>query len=622
MGFNGGQITSSSAASSVKGDSAVGGLVGATAKTSNISKCSASGFVEGQKSVGGLIGANQGGKVVSGQATGEVTGEKMVGGLVGENREGEITQSCATGKIKGDFAGGLVGVNMQGNIMMSFATGQIMGIRGADDGLLGAGGLVGGNIKGRIKSSYATGSVRSDVKGEDAIGGLVGFYSDDSHISVCYSTGAVENGETSGGLVGLNYYTSSITSSFWDVYTSTQQKSYGGTGLPTDKMQTKSTFKEAAWDFDSVWVMPKSGYPQFQWQEGMPSLKDQVQQNKLRAYSGGTGTSDDPFLIGKSADLVLLSKSPGDWNLYFLLANDIDMVGVKNFSPIAPDLSTDDEFQGTLFTGVFDGDGHVISNLTINRPRGTCIGFMGGIGEGCVIRDLGLENVTITGEEVTGGLAAYNKKGEIVSCHVKGSIAGKYVTGGLVGFIHEGTVTSCSFSGKVNSDSFIAGGLIGGTIGGRVQFCSAAGSVKSRQRVGGLMGQNRGCSIASSYATNEVSGRRRVGGLVGENLAGSHVESSYSTGAVTGKEKFGGLIGEDEGEIDSSFWDVDASGQNASAGSGTGLTTAEMQKKATFEEAGWDFETVWVMPDSGYPQLRVLEKKDGKVHKNKPRGAK
>ena len=80
-------------------------------------------------------------------------------------------------------------------------------------------------------------------------------------------------------------------------------------------------------------------------------------------YSGGSGTADDPYQIATYEDLLLLGETPEDYDKHFILTADIDLdpnlPGRKVFdrAVIAPDVNdTDDRFQGTRFTGLFDGD--------------------------------------------------------------------------------------------------------------------------------------------------------------------------------------------------------------------------------------------------------------------------
>ncbi|MBA7701572.1 hypothetical protein ES703_110312 [subsurface metagenome] len=110
-------------------------------------------------------------------------------------------------------------------------------------------------------------------------------------------------------------------------------------------------------------------------------------------------------------------------------------------------------------------------------------------------------------------------------------------------------------------------------------------------------------TITNCYSTGSVSGNFNVGGLVGVNY--STITNCYSTGSVAGNGGVGGLVGVNlEGEITTSFWNIETSGLTTSRG-GTGLPTAEMQTMSTFTDAGWDFTTpVWTIDEGvDYPRL-------------------
>ena len=95
---------------------------------------------------------------------------------------------------------------------------------------------------------YSTGPAR----GSSCVGGLVGDHY--GTVTQCYSTGAVSGtGWDVGGLVGSILGPSVVTGSFWDIQTSGQAKSAGGTGRTTAEMQTAGTFLDAGWDFVNVW---------------------------------------------------------------------------------------------------------------------------------------------------------------------------------------------------------------------------------------------------------------------------------------------------------------------------------------------------------------------------------
>ena len=98
------------------------------------------------------------------------------------------------------------------------------------------------------------------------------------------------------------------------------------------------------------------------------------------AYSGGNGTSDTPFLISTRDDLLQLAANTSDYNKYFKLTTDLDLSDVSlEKALIAWDTDVDVGFQGTPFTGSFDGGNHTISNLTINatNTENWYLGFFG-----------------------------------------------------------------------------------------------------------------------------------------------------------------------------------------------------------------------------------------------------
>lgn len=101
-------------------------------------------------------------------------------------------------------------------------------------------GILGGCYSGTIQNCYCTGS----VSGGWSVGGLVGEGS--VNIEKCYSTAMVTGNNYHGGLIGNG---GSVSASFWDMETSGQTTSAGGTGLTTAEMKTLSTFTDAGWDF-------------------------------------------------------------------------------------------------------------------------------------------------------------------------------------------------------------------------------------------------------------------------------------------------------------------------------------------------------------------------------------
>jgi hypothetical protein len=186
------------------------------------------------------------------------------------------------------------------------------------------------------------------------------------------------------------------------------------------------------------------------------------------------------------------------------------------------------------FAGTFDGHGYEIHDLYINRPDEDRVGLFGETGEECVIKDMGVVNVTVIGGDAVGSLMGTNV----------GTVSNSYSTG----------------------------------------------SVSGVSWVGSLVGANWG-TVSNSYSSGNITGISRVGGLIGANGPGKTVSNSYSTGNVTGDEDIGGLVGYSEGTVSGSFWDIETSGQSTSDG-GTGKNTTEMQDISTFSGAAWDIIAV------------------------------
>ena len=322
------------------------------------------------------------------------------------------------------------------------------------------------------------------------------------------------------------------------------------------------------------------------------------------AYTGGSGTPADPYQISAVADWQELMTTTTGWDKHFILTADLDLQGLT-LNPVGT--------YDLRFTGVFDGNGHIIRNAVIELPDSDDVGLFGCLGSGGELCDLGVEDVNITGGDYVGGLVGYNDWGTLTSCYATGQVTGDRCVGGLLGQTdRRSTLTSCYATGHVTGDVFV-GGLLGRNDYGTLTSCYATGDVTGDRYVGGLVGENWG-TLISCYATGQVTGEwGDVGGLVGYNYGGT-LTSCYAAGDVTGTSDYvGGLVGENAyGLITACFWDRETSGQFTSDG-GEGKTTAQMHDINTFLDAGWDFvgetvngsDDIWRMCIDGvsYPLL-------------------
>ncbi|MFD0961177.1 S-layer homology domain-containing protein [Paenibacillus chungangensis] len=299
------------------------------------------------------------------------------------------------------------------------------------------------------------------------------------------------------------------------------------------------------------------------------------------SYDGGAGTSVDPYRIATGAQLAYLASQVNTGTDYsgkhFKLTADIDLNN-NEWTPIGGKYSATNR----SFTGMFDGDGHVIRNMTITTAETHWVGLFGIVGD-ATIKNLGVEYVQISNPATNGR------------------------TGGLVGYNWGYPVTIIN--------SYTTGSITAGQMGQSIITL----------RVGGLVGYStvNNASVTNSYSTVNVTvngNGGRAGGLVGRTggngLEAVKISNSYATGTVTANgtgNYTGGLVGfQNEGVIDNSYWNSD----KASTGvgyvtdySGTSKTDAEM-KAAAFvtllnQNRGPDAE--WISDsgsvNGGYPTL-------------------
>ena len=193
--------------------------------------------VTGELYVGGLVGHNHDGSLSNCHSTGDITGHTHVGGLVGESG-GVVSNTYSAASVSGSFeVGGLIGQN-HGTVSRSYSTGIVTG----DEYV---GGLVGWNHEGTVSNSYSSGR----VDGVSLVGGLVG--QNRGGVSNCYSTSNVTGYQDVGGMVGRNYQ-GTVSNSFWDIETSGQATSSGGTGENTTQMKNIATFSGVEWNIIAV----------------------------------------------------------------------------------------------------------------------------------------------------------------------------------------------------------------------------------------------------------------------------------------------------------------------------------------------------------------------------------
>ena len=229
--------------------------------------------------------------------------------------------------------------------------------------------------------------------------------------------------------------------------------------------------------------------------------------------------------------------------------------GGKGWQPIGAlfDPLTE-SFDGEGFTGSFSGQGREISDLYINRPEEYGVGLFGFVDEEGVIKDVGVADFTVIGQNGdAGGLVGFNT-GTVSNCYARGSVSGEDSAGGLAGW-NDGTVSDSYSAGRVTGDQHVGG--LAGFSEGTLSNSYSTSTVIGDRYVGGLVGQNSNGTVINSHSSGNVTGSQWVGGLVGENRIGDTVSNSYSTGSVTGNYCVGGLVGWNGGIVSNSYYNYD-----------------------------------------------------------------
>ena len=247
----------------------------------------------------------------------------------------------------------------------------------------------------------------------------------------------------------------------------------------------------------------------------------------------GTGSSTDPYLIKTVADIKDLSYcvnsgSPycdGDYKgKFFRLVSDIDCAG-ESLTPIG----FIDEMDGVEiphpFSGIFNGNGKKITNLSINVATYDNIGFFGYI-DGATIENLGLVNIDLKGRDHVGAVVGYaDNKSNISNCYSTGSITGNNRVGGVVGHAHGGSTTKTNISN-----------------------CYSTSNVKGNEKVGGVAGYLYCSTVSNCYSTGKIEGTKEVGGIAGTIFFWSSALHCYAIGEISGENYVGGVVGWDYNE--------------------------------------------------------------------------
>lgn len=535
----------------VVGHSNVGGLIGYL-YNSSVDYCGVTGSVTGGgENVGGLIGychyGNNGNcDLANCFAIVEVDANENGGGLIGtfgvytySNLQSNLQSSFSAGKVHSQsVSGGLIGVvqlNSYLNITGCYSNATVTGTK--------CGGIIGDKIGDyyylHVNESYVSGSVKNGC----------GFIWNSGTVAICsncffdsQSTGCGDNGITGVSAKMTNEMTNSIgfgmTSSTW-VY--------------TDGLYPQiNTLLEAQFEMSKLSVSPIF----LQNNENSSEVHSNFQ---LSTANGVTWSSSDtdvigvngsnanvsPMMIAKTVTLTAslngVSKQinvtvagsdtifvyqPDELRLvaeqcaagvtyegkYVKLMNDIEFeFGVPN------NMTQIGSYPDHPFMGTLDGNGKVIRNVYIDHPNNEYQGFFG-YTKDANLYEVGLENLTISGRNYTGGLVSYAENSYIRDSYVNGGtlFALNYV-GGLVGYQSPGTnsvICGCYNTCEVTGNNYL-GGLVGFSDQATVRNSYVIAPVSGNgNAVGAIIGRADQVLMYNCYFSIEETGQTQA---IGEN---------------------------------------------------------------------------------------------------------
>jgi hypothetical protein len=372
----------------------------------------------------------------------------------------------------------------------------------------------------------------------------------------------------------------------------------------------------------------------------------------------GSGTVEEPFLVGSLSDLLLMQAAVNtvDGTLaaadgtavtaksaHYRLTSDIDLSPVcgadsgKSWTPVG---GTED----TPFFGVFDGDGHTITNLYIRRAAdnqglfgfgydypnyyvkgmikkltvrgyvegGSQVGLVVGVG-GAVSYCTG-EGEVVSDNEATGGIAGSVFEADhcVNKASVRKTRGMTYSIGGIAGVVVN-LCHDCQNEGEIYSEEgYEIGGIAGVTRNAVVYNCINSGLVFGGQQCGGIVGLLSG-SVQNCFNEGDVSARSGYsGGIVGVMEPSASMMNCVSIGAVT-ERIFGtanaGICGfvKTDGSIDYGYWPGDIPAVRGSMSDDTYLCQSFSPRQWTENESG----SIFFITEEGFPCTSLVDALNG-----------
>ena len=240
------------------------------------------------------------------------------------------------------------------------------------------------------------------------------------------------------------------------------------------------------------------------------SFEDYITVEKFITYGfDGEGTAENPYTICNARQLNDMAA--------YLNAGDEKMQGkhFKQGANITFDKAVENNFTPVnVFNGHYDGAGHIISGLNINKPgteQKDDAALIVNMAENSTLKNVIIANSTITGRSAAALANKLGKSAVIDSCHVLRDVtirSNHHAAAGLVAYIHSGSATlknsTCQATVTSNqSDAAgIAGSLTGGTLTGCIYLGNSLTHATGAYHANPVAAVNNGGTINNCYYTD------------------------------------------------------------------------------------------------------------------------
>ena len=267
------------------------------------------------------------------------------------------------------------------------------------------------------------------------------------------------------------------------------------------------------------------------------------------------GTLTDGTAQNLKANAVLTADITVNEDLLTSINTEEDgnVTNGSSFKAWRPMGMADENGEG-YYKGIFDGNGHSISGLYVNRDESDDVDDRFKVGIGLfgyysgVTRNLSVLDSYMRGEDCIGGILGYNDGGTIQNCYSAATVCGDSYIGGICGRSRSNSIIeNCYNAGYIYGATRSIGGICGDNYS-TIESCYNIGIIEGNFMVGGIVGGSSGSGntiwLKDCYNRGSVIGDTRDIGGIGGYIGYSLVENCYSQATVSGNTNVGGICGD------------------------------------------------------------------------------